>query len=80
MKQDSGNRPDLLQQVFDYYQATKHCFQGYAKGPGNLDWVTQPNPFRRYKGARLMPLEKIPPTNESLYGEAFVPGRIPPCR
>jgi len=78
MKQESGNRPDLLQKVFDYHQATKHCFQGYARAPGYLDWATQPNPFRRFKGAQLMPLEKIPPTDEPRYDEAFVPGRIPP--
>ena len=77
MKQDPGNRPDPLQKVFDYHQATKHYFHGYARGPGYLDWATQPNPFRRYEGARLMHLEKIPPTDEPLYDNAFVPGRIP---
>ena len=43
-----------------------------------MDWATQPNPFRRYEGARLIPLEKIPPTDEPLYDDAFVQGRIPP--
>ena len=35
--------PDLLQQVLDYHQATKHDFHGYARGPGYMDWATQPN-------------------------------------
>ena len=78
MKQDLGNRSDPLQKVFDYHQTTKHSFQGYARGPGYLDWATQPNPFRRCERARLIPLEKIPPTDEPLYDNAFVPGRIPP--
>ena len=44
-----------------------------------MDWATQPNPFRRYDGARLVPLEKVPPADEAPYDEAFVPGRIPPA-
>ena len=58
MKQDPGNRSDPLQKVFDYHKATKHYFQRYASGPGYLDWNTQPNPFRRYEGARVIHLEK----------------------
>jgi len=69
---------DPLQQVLDYHQATKHDFYGYAKGPGHLDWATQPDPFRRYEGARLMPLEKIRPTDKPFYDDAFVQCRIPP--
>ena len=70
--------PDPLQTVFHYHQVTKHHFQGSARGPGYLDWATQPNPFRRFEGARLVPLEKIQPTDEPLYDNAFVRGRIPP--
>lgn len=77
MNQDPGNTPDPLRIVFDYHQATKHSFHGYARGPGYLDWATQPHPFRRYKGARLIPLEKTPPTDEPLYDDAFVQGRLP---
>ena len=79
MKQAPGNRPDPLQKVCDYHQATKHSFQGYARGPGYLDWANQPNPFRRCDGARLMTLEKIPPTDQPLYDDVFVQGRIPPA-
>ena len=70
---------DALQRVFHYHESTKHHFQSYASGPGYLDWATQPNPFRRYAGARLVPLEKIPATDEPLYDDAFVLGRIPPA-
>ena len=78
MKQDPGNRSEPLQEVLDYHQATKHYPQGYARGPGYLDWATQPNPFRRYEGAPLIPLEKFLPTAEPLYDNAFVPGQISP--
>ncbi len=76
-KQDSEKRSKLLQQVFDYHQVTKHHSQQFARGPGYLDWATQPEPFRRYEGARLLALEKKIPEGKSLFDEAFLPGRIP---
>jgi SagB-type dehydrogenase family enzyme len=79
MKRDFVHRPDLLQRIFHYHEATKHHYQRYARGPGYLDWASQPNPFRRYAGARLIPLEKVAPGPEPLYDEAFVPGQIPPA-
>ena len=78
MEQDFRKRPDPLEQVFNYHQVTKHHFHGHARGPGYLDWASQPNPFRRYAGTRVVTLEKIPPTDEPLYDDAFVEGRIPP--
>ncbi len=68
-----------LRQVLEYHEITKHHVQGYARGPGYLDWATQPNPFRRYHGTRRVPLEKIPVTAEPLYDDAWVQGRIPPA-
>ena len=72
-------RSGALETVFHYHEVTKHHFQGHARGPGYLDWATQPNPFRRYQGARLLPLERIPATDAPLYDDAFVHGRIPPA-
>ena len=79
MNQVAKDRADAFQTVLQYHQATKHRFQGHARGPGYLDWATQPNPFRRFEGARLVPLERIPPTDEPRYDDAFVQGRIPPA-
>src|SRR5512147_2067113 len=47
-----------LEIVFAYHEATKHRFEGYARGPGRMDWATQPDPFRRYEGAKLIQLER----------------------
>ena len=47
-------------QVLAYHQATKHHFNAYARGPKQMEWATQPKPFRRYQGAPLIELEKIP--------------------
>ena len=72
-----SNQPDRLQQVFAYHQATKHQLQAYANGPGSLDWATQPDPFRRYAGARLIALEAIEPADQPLYDEVFSEQRMP---
>ena len=77
MENGSDSSSDALESVLSYHDITKHRFQAYANGPGYLDWATQPDPFRRYSGARLLPLERIPPTPEPLYDDAFVPGRLP---
>lgn len=39
-----------------YHQRTKHHFHRYANALEYLDWATQPDPFRRFAGARLIPL------------------------
>lgn len=48
-----------------YHTLSKHAPNAWAPGPGQLDWATQPAPFRRYHGARLIelwqrPLEETP--------------------
>lgn len=43
-----------------YHEETKHAFRSYARGPHGLDWANQPNPFRRYEGARVVKLEHFP--------------------
>ena len=69
---------DALTEVIAYHQATKHHFHAYARGPHQMDWATQPNPFRRYEGAPLISLEHIPAGLEPLYDTAFVAGHVPP--
>ncbi len=54
--------PGRLKSVFNNHQATKHPFEAYAPGPGFLDWESRQNPFRRYEGARMIPLDIVPPT------------------
>ncbi|PPD97256.1 hypothetical protein GOBAR_DD05704 [Gossypium barbadense] len=40
--------------------ASSHGFANYARGPRGLDWANQPNPFRRYISAPLLPLLHFP--------------------
>ena len=77
MKQDSPDRSDRLQAVFAYHQATRHRFEAFAPGPGFLDWATQPDPFRRYAGARLIQLDTVAPTDEPRFDDIFTPGHMP---
>lgn len=69
---------DPISQVIAYHERTKHHFHRYALGPGHMDWATQPDPFRRYRGDPLLPLDHIAPSESPLYDEAFTDHRIPP--
>lgn len=42
-----------------YHARTKHRFDAYAEGPGQLDWDAQPAAFRHYPGA---PVSELPLT------------------
>jgi len=66
-----------METVLRYHETTKHHFQRYARGPGFMDWATQPYPFRRFDGAPLFKLDRTPGGfHDPLYDDAFAPGRI----
>jgi SagB-type dehydrogenase family enzyme len=72
---------DALEQVCHYHQETKHHFFRYARALGYLDWANQPNPFRRYAGAPLIPLPILRPDEpplSPLYRDLYSPRAIPP--
>ena len=48
---------DAYATVICYHEATRHRFEGYARGPETLDWDAPPAPFRRYEGA---PVQALP--------------------
>jgi SagB-type dehydrogenase family enzyme len=51
-----------------YHGRTKHRFEAYAEGPGQLDWDAQPAPFRHYPGAPLLELPLAADRFERCYG------------
>ncbi len=71
-----------LEVTFDYHQRTKHHHHRYALAPGYMDWPNQPNPFRRYDGAKRVRLDHLPPETESRphYDELFRPATGGPMR
>jgi hypothetical protein len=78
--QNNAHHSDWLQRVFVYHQAIKHQFQAYASGPGYLDWVNQPGPFRRYAAARLKPVDVVEPTDKPGYDDIFISDGMPAPR
>jgi SagB-type dehydrogenase family enzyme len=70
--------PRELAVAFGYHERTKHHPMRFANGPGYMDWDTQPDPFRRWLGADLLPLAHVAPTDEPRYEEVFVAGRLAP--
>lgn len=57
---------DFIDLVFRYHVQTKHHFNRYARSLGYLDWVNQPDPFRRFEGAQLVSLPLLSPDEEPL--------------
>jgi SagB-type dehydrogenase family enzyme len=67
-----------LETTLAYHQRTKHYPGRYARSLGHLDWATQPDPFRRFAGAPLLPLDLVPPGDQPRYEPAFFLGSTPP--
>jgi SagB-type dehydrogenase family enzyme len=61
-----------VQHVIAYHERTKHHLHRYARGPGYLDWETQPDPFRRYLRAVRVPLDHIVPGDLPLYDDILL--------
>jgi SagB-type dehydrogenase family enzyme len=71
--------PDTVADIIAYHERTKHQPERYANGPQGLDWASQPNPFRRFKGAPIFQLlladvDNTPPA-ATLFGAATVTPR-----
>ena len=62
--------------VADYHERTKHHFQRYARSLGYLDWATQPDPFRRYECAPLVPLRFRRDDARPAFDDLFTPGAV----
>lgn len=69
-----------VDQVIRYHIQTKHHFNRYARALGFLDWANQPDPFRRFVGAPLIPLPllrpddaPVPPSYNAIYQHGSVP-------
>ncbi len=84
MSQQTTNQKSLslLEQVKQYHEQTKHEFKRYARSLGYLDWANQPDPFRRFHGAPLIPLphlaldeDPLSPSYESLFHPHSIPSQ-----
>lgn len=71
---------DPADRLIYYHIRTKHQFNRYARSLGYLDWANQPDPFRRFEGAQLIPLPLLKPDEEPLssaYGAIYEQGAVP---
>ena len=69
----------MINKIFHYHRSSKHNQHAFAPGPGQLDWANQPDPFRRYEGAELLPLIKIGQTEKPTFSEALKSNKVLAC-
>jgi SagB-type dehydrogenase family enzyme len=70
---------DPVDRIIRYHIRTKHHFNRYARSLGYLDWVNQPDPFRRFEGTQLIPLPLLKLDEEPLspaYGAIYERGAV----
>src|SRR5262249_33875666 len=68
---------DPIPIVLSYHEQTKHHLDRYARSLGYLDWDTQPDPFRTYKGARRVDLLLAADSLTTSYADLYVPSAVP---
>ncbi|MDH4251192.1 MAG: SagB/ThcOx family dehydrogenase [Nitrospira sp.] len=71
---------DPADRIIHYHIRTKHQFNRYARSSGFLDWANQPDPFRRFEGAQLIPLPLLKPDEAPLspaYRAMYEQGAVP---
>jgi SagB-type dehydrogenase family enzyme len=62
---------ELASRTIQYHEKTKHHFHRNANGPGYMDWQNQPDPFRKYEGARRYYLPPIIKDKTPAYHSLF---------
>ena len=66
-----------LNLILKYHDRTKHRPNRYAASLGYMDWATQPDPFRSYKGAKKvelsLALENSTPPYHLIFDDTAVP-------
>ena len=70
---------DLIKKIIHYHEATKHHFNKPARGPGFMDWSTQPDPFRGFEGAPVARLPVGAKDESPPYRQLFSTDAIPPA-
>jgi len=71
-----GDIKDDIQIIKTYHEETKHHYYKFANALGYMDWDTQPDPFRRFIDADLIPLSLQKKDNTPLYEDIFIPEKM----
>lgn len=67
------------EEALGYHQVSSHRVGRFAPARGFMDWSTQPDPFRRYRGAEVLPLPRPAPCPVPLWDD-LAAGRWGPPR
>jgi SagB-type dehydrogenase family enzyme len=81
LKPNTANNPadpDAVDAIIAYHDRTKHHPERYARGPGGLDWATQPDPFRRFNGSPVLKLPLAVRDDTPIAAILFGVGAAPP--
>jgi SagB-type dehydrogenase family enzyme len=81
LKPTTANNPadaDAVDDIIAYHDRTKHHPERYARGPGDLDWATQPDPFRRFDGSPVLKLPLADRDDTPAAAILFGAGAAPP--
>jgi len=74
---ETGAAADSILIALSYHQQTKHHLDRYARSLGYLDWATQPDPFRTFKGAMQVELPLAADGLNTPYADLFTPMAVP---
>jgi SagB-type dehydrogenase family enzyme len=68
----------VIAPVHRYHDGTKHQFHRFARSLGYLDWASQPNPFRSFVGAPVVPLPPRPdaPAQSAIHNPQSAIGEV----
>lgn len=65
------SEPTAFDSVYAYHDQTKHHIYRFARSLGYMDWDSQPDPFRRYDQALILPLDHPPVSETPTYDSLF---------
>src|SRR5438132_4251397 len=74
---EPGAAVDPIPIALTYHQQTKHHLDRYARSLGYLDWASQPDPFRIFKGAMRVELPLAADGLTTPYADLFTPLAVP---
>ncbi len=75
----SPEGPSALETTLAYHERTKHHPFRFASALGYMDWDTQPDPFRRFAGTPVLPLDFAPVDSGPRYEPVFLLGHVVPA-
>jgi SagB-type dehydrogenase family enzyme len=74
---ESGSAADPISIALSYHQRTKHHLNRYARSLGYLDWDSQPDPFRTFKGAMRVELALAADRLTTPFADLYTPSAVP---